>query len=98
MRGLARAIFNRRTLSELIVLWFAVWILWWFRRWAGHGPAYFPDPMSPEGRAFYSVEMRTLVRSLLQSFVISTLVLLAWRVLHRRATAGRDSGSSQNGP
>lgn len=97
MKGMARAIFNRRTLSELIVLWFAVWILWWFRRWAGHGPVYFPDPMSPEGRVFYSVEMRTLLRSLLQSFVISSLVLLTWRLLHRHTGAGRNN-SSQDRP
>ena len=90
MREVARAIFSRQTLSEFLVLWFAVWILWWFRRWVGHGPAYFPNPRSPEARAFYSVEMRTLARSLLQSFVISAVALLAWRVLHRRADAARD--------
>jgi hypothetical protein len=90
-----RAIFNRQTISDLLVVWFAVWILWWFRRWMGHGPTYFPDPATPEGRAYYSVEMRTLVRSLLQSFVISALVLLAWRVLHRHPHAG-DSGTRQD--
>ena len=95
MRRLVRAIFNRQTISELIVLWFAVWILWWFRRWVGHGPAYFPDPATPEARAFYSVEMRTLARSLLQSFVISSLALLAWRLLHRRPAAG--DGDTQHG-
>jgi hypothetical protein len=93
MKAMARAIFNRRTVSELLVVWFAVWILWWFRRWVGHGPAYFPNPQSPEARAFYSVEMRTLARSLLQSFVISAVALLAWRVLLRRAAAGRDGSS-----
>jgi len=96
MKGVARAVFNRETLSELVVLWFAAWILWWFRRWVGHGPAYFPDPASPAARAFYSVEMRTLARSLLQSFVIASLALLAWRLLHRRSGASQ-GGSPEDG-
>jgi hypothetical protein len=96
MRGVVRAIFNRQTFSELIVLWFAVWILWWFRRWMGFGPAYFPNPTAPEAREYYGVEMRTLVRSLLQSFVISSLALLAWRVLHRHPGAG-GAGSRPDG-
>ena len=95
MKRVARAVFNRETLSELVVFWFAAWILWWFRRWVGHGPAYFPDPASPGARAFYSVEMRTRARSLLQSFAISSLALFAWRVLHRHPS--RDSGSRQSG-
>jgi len=95
MRGMARAVFNRETISELIVLWFAVWILWWFWRWMGHGPVYFPDPSAPAARAYYGVEMRTLARSLLQSFVISSLALLAWHVFHRQGTAGR--GGSERG-
>jgi hypothetical protein len=95
MRGVMKAVFSRQMLSELIVLWFAVWILWWFRRWMGHGPVYFPDPTAPEARDYYNVEMRTLARSLLQSFAISSLALFAWRVLHRHPS--RDSGSRQSG-
>jgi hypothetical protein len=75
----ARAIFNWQTFSDLLVLWFAAWILWWFRRWVGNGPAYFSSPASPQARAYYTVEMRTLVRSLLQSLVIASLALAVWR-------------------
>jgi hypothetical protein len=96
MKGMARAVFSRETISELIVVWFAVWILWWFWRWMGHGPVYFPNPSAPEARAYYGVEMRTLARSLLQSFVISSLALLAWRVLHRHPAPG-DEGSRRGG-
>jgi hypothetical protein len=96
MRGVLRAIFNRQTFSELVVLWFAVWILWWFRRWVGHGPINFPDPTAPGAHEYYDVEIRTLLRSLLQSFVISSLALLAWRVLHRHPAAG-DSGFREGG-
>ncbi len=92
IRKTVGAIFNRQTMSDLVVFWFAAWILWWFRRWAGHGQAYFPDPTSPEARLYYGVEMRTLVRSMLQSFVIASLALLAWRMFRlRQMAAQRDS-------
>ncbi|MDE3137979.1 MAG: hypothetical protein KGL59_15465 [Acidobacteriota bacterium] len=95
LRRVARAVFNRETISQLIVLWFAVWILWWFRRWMGHGPITFPDPTAPGARDYYNVAMRTLIRSLLQSLFISSLALLAWRVLHRHPAG--DSGFGQSG-
>lgn len=86
----ARAIFNRQTFADLVVFWFLTWILWWFRRWVGHGPAYFPNPSSSEARLYYSVEMRTLLRSLMQSFVIASLALAAWRVFRHYQAAARD--------
>lgn len=89
MRRALNAVFNRQTFADLLVFWFAVWILWWFRRWAGHGPAYFPNPTSSEGRLYYTVEMRTLVRSLMQSLVIASLALTAWRVFRYRQAAAQ---------
>lgn len=87
-----RAVFNRQTMSDLLVFWFAAWILWWFRRWLGHGQAFFPDPNSAEARLYYTVEMRTFVRSMLQSFVIASLALFVWRMFKLRQTAvQRDS-------
>lgn len=85
----ARTIFNRQTMSDLVVFWFAAWILWWFRRWGGHSQAYFPDPTSPEARIYYGVEMRTLVRSMLQSFVIASVALFVWRMFRRWQTAAQ---------
>jgi hypothetical protein len=88
----ARAIFNRQTFSDLLVFWFATWILWWFRRWVGHGPAYFPNTTNSGARLYYTVEMRTLVRSLLQSLVIASLALAAWRGFrYWQAAAQRNS-------
>lgn len=83
-----RRYFNRQIRSHLIVFWFAVWIAWWFRRWLGHGPASLPDPGSPGALAFYNLAMRTLLRSLLQSFLIASAALAAWRLLRYRAPKG----------
>jgi hypothetical protein len=93
MKGLAKQIFSRRTLSDLIVFWFAVWILWWFLRWAGHGSANFSNPNSSAGRALYAGEMRTLVRSLGQSFGLAVAGLAVWRLYHRRTGVGRRDSS-----
>jgi hypothetical protein len=80
--GKMRRHFDRQFFADLIVLWFAVWIAWWFRRWLGHGSASLPDPGSPGAVAFYNLAMRTLARSLLQSFLIACAALAAWRLLH----------------
>lgn len=85
MRESVRRYFDRKILSDLVVLWFAVWILWWFRRWLGHSATSFPDPASPGARAYYAMEMRTLGRSVLQSFIIASVALGAWRIFRNRA-------------
>lgn len=79
-----RRYLNRQTFADLVVIWFAVWIVWWFRRWLGHGPVDTPVPTGPGALAYYSLEMRTLARSIMQSFVIACLGLAAWRIFRYR--------------
>lgn len=81
-----RRYFDRQLFSDLIVFWFGMWIAWWFRRWLGHGLGSLPDPTSAGALAFYTLEMRTLVRSILQSFLLACAALAAWRLLRHRPT------------
>ncbi len=74
------AVFSPQTMADLIVFWFAAWILWWFRRWVGHGPVDFPNTTGPRALQYYSLAAKTVGRSLFQSLVIASLALGAWRV------------------
>lgn len=80
--------FDRQIFADLIVFWFAVWILWWFRRWLGHGPVDSPVLTSSAALPYYTLAMRTLARSLMQSFLIACLALAAWRLFRHRAPRG----------
>lgn len=80
MKKALGAVFNWQTMADLLVFWFAAWILWWFRRWVGHGTVYFPNTTGTGALQYYSLEARTVGRSLLQSLVIASLALAAWRV------------------
>lgn len=93
MKRVVKEIFSRQTFSDLIVFWFAVWILWWFLRWAGHGSANFSNPNSATGQMLFAGEMRTLVRSIVQSFALAAIGLTAWRAFHRRTASGRRNAS-----
>ena len=79
---------DRQVFADLIVSWFAVWIAWWFRRWLGHGAADSPVLTNPAALSYYTLAMRTLARSLMQSFVIACVALAAWRLYRRRAPRG----------
>ncbi|HVB33109.1 MAG TPA: hypothetical protein VNJ52_01850 [Patescibacteria group bacterium] len=85
--------FDRQIFGDLIVFWFGVWIVWWFRRWLGHGPIDTPVPTGAAGLAYYSLAMRTLLRSLMQSFLIACIGLAAWRIFRRRAPKGSQHSS-----
>ncbi len=79
-----RRFFDRQFFSDLIVFWFAVWIAWWFRWWFGHGPVDSPVLTSSAALPYYSLAVRTLVRSLMQSLLIACLALTAWRLFRHR--------------